>query len=464
MTLAITEVGVVRISITEYLSWRVLQDYNAYAVALKSVYDKRPSNPNNTETLTGADYDAVIAAIQQLSELAKNGRVESNGQQNYVSLLNTDMGETLDLIMRSLKAAGINPSSSTNIPEDEKVALIKSWQSLGGYGVEFILQHAVDILQNESQFVTDDGLVVEKSPTRTLQSMVEVEYVKGANDIIFGELSSLEEASRLTKDILSNLTIVQNIANRVTVHNKEPVFSFPPDYTVLYPEDAAEDIWDKAEEIWNPFDPSTFITPDELEDIYHADLANGTNNFIPYADKIIKAVDDADYFQKIYEKCASAYFAQVSAIPSDTATVDAAIQLLTAKASLSAQMAELEALNPDATRNISGTLAAMINAVLQDVNLYFGPLTPSANPNQLQSSLNLWIIDTQNQPPGQGGEETKVQNNISSAIQAAENLNDTQTEDVRRYLYLFEEFYKSAASVLDIMTSLLEKISTNTKG
>ena len=44
---------------------------------------------------------------------------------------------------------------------------------------------------------------------------------------------------------------------------------------------------------------------------------------------------------------------------------------------------------------------------------------------------------------------------------AASNLNDEQKEDLRRLLFLFEEFYKSASALLAKITQLIEKIGQN---
>ena len=52
-----------------------------------------------------------------------------------------------------------------------------------------------------------------------------------------------------------------------------------------------------------------------------------------------------------------------------------------------------------------------------------------------------------------------IQNNITSAITAGEALNDTKKEELRRFLFIFEEYYKSAAAILNKITQLIERLA-----
>lgn len=53
------------------------------------------------------------------------------------------------------------------------------------------------------------------------------------------------------------------------------------------------------------------------------------------------------------------------------------------------------------------------------------------------------------------------QQNITSAITASQALNDTQKETVRNNLFLFEEFYKSASTVLTMLNQIITKMGQN---
>jgi hypothetical protein len=52
-----------------------------------------------------------------------------------------------------------------------------------------------------------------------------------------------------------------------------------------------------------------------------------------------------------------------------------------------------------------------------------------------------------------------VQGSITTAITAGENLNDTQKEKVRRFMFVFEEYYKSASAILTKITQIIQRMA-----
>ncbi|MEM1282652.1 MAG: hypothetical protein AAGG81_03780, partial [Chlamydiota bacterium] len=60
---------------------------------------------------------------------------------------------------------------------------------------------------------------------------------------------------------------------------------------------------------------------------------------------------------------------------------------------------------------------------------------------------------------GQAQNAGSFEQNITLAMTAAQGLNNTQTEQVRGYLFTFEEYYKSASSVLTSLTQLIQKFA-----
>ncbi len=57
------------------------------------------------------------------------------------------------------------------------------------------------------------------------------------------------------------------------------------------------------------------------------------------------------------------------------------------------------------------------------------------------------------------GRSGDFQKNLTTAIVSGEALNDKKKEELRRFLFIFEEYYKSAAALLNKMTQLIEKIA-----
>lgn len=74
--------------------------------------------------------------------------------------------------------------------------------------------------------------------------------------------------------------------------------------------------------------------------------------------------------------------------------------------------------------------------------------------NDLSSvTIKQWIEDAS------AGADGDKQRHLSNAITSSESFNDTQREELRRVMFTFEEFYKSATSLLSRMTQLIEKMA-----
>jgi len=88
----------------------------------------------------------------------------------------------------------------------------------------------------------------------------------------------------------------------------------------------------------------------------------------------------------------------------------------------------------------------------------------SVNPNfaAYNSAINKWIVQGYNNVNGVGTASAGViQGDLTKAITAGESLNTTQTEAVRNYLFIFQEFYSSATSMLQTISSLLKTMADN---
>jgi hypothetical protein len=71
-----------------------------------------------------------------------------------------------------------------------------------------------------------------------------------------------------------------------------------------------------------------------------------------------------------------------------------------------------------------------------------------------------WITDNYNKTATVGVTSAGlIQQHITDAITAGQSLNTTQTESVRNFLYLFEEYYKSASAVLQAISQLIQKMA-----
>lgn len=141
--------------------------------------------------------------------------------------------------------------------------------------------------------------------------------------------------------------------------------------------------------------------------------------------------------------------------------------LLTNKATLSAQLATLLDLNKD-SKNDPNSLYSMTNKVYLDlkntlVTQQGVPITTSTQYGAAFSGLAKWLLDGYQKAPGTAGatQAGQYQQNITFAVTAAQSLNSQQQQKVSNYLFVFEEFEKSAAAILQQLTQIIQHIAQN---
>jgi len=413
MSFSIESIGLVTVNPAEYRDPTLVNQYLSNMYVLKKVLD-RAQTPSYVTTT--ADYDAVIAAVQNLTVLAKDGIVNGSGASTFVSYLNADMAQDLDNVMRTLNVVGLPPPPSIALSDTEKVQLIKEWQSLSGFGFNTIINSAISRVDTFTTVdpTTHQVIVVHPSSGRTLQSMLELEYIRTSNDMLTTNLNSLQSALDITGGIVDVLTSLQNLANQQSVTTKNP-----------------------------------FVMPTAT------DLAT---------------------FKKLYSAAASAYFTQL--FPQANLLGSAAGQLYGLKLALGSKLALLPS-GAYAAAAPAGTLANSIYKVLKDISDQFvatSQMVPNPNfANLYQTNLPLfnqyyslsaynWVSDGQTTAITTSGAQGKmgaIQGNLAAAISNTENLNETQRDDVRRYLYIFQEFYKSASTMLQLITDAIQKMGKN---
>lgn len=140
-------------------------------------------------------------------------------------------------------------------------------------------------------------------------------------------------------------------------------------------------------------------------------------------------------------------------------------QLVAARAALSAQISALSAIatlagaDPD-----SSLLLQNLHAVREDLRASFrtssGEIQTTTSLNSAMSGLKAWLFDNYNKRnTPDAALAGQYQNNITAAITAGQSLNDTQKQQVQRYLYVFEEYYKSASSILQKLSQVIEQVA-----
>ena len=236
----------------------------------------------------------------------------------------------------------------------------------------------------------------------TLQAFIELVYVKTANDVLVQHLGSLENALSTTQKGMDILTQLQNLKNQV-----------------------------------KPVGKSTFN--------YNMDPFR-LSGFIPVPGGTVAG----------YQSAANDFFGKpVKVAPNYGAGGSAAF--LASMASLRAQIVnslipQLSAITPrTAGQEDSNSLLAKMRVVLNDID------TTNATTS---AGAVAWLTDQYNISENAAVTSAGIlQQHITNAITAGESLNTTQTESVRNFLQIYEEYYKSASAVLTAISQIIQKMA-----
>lgn len=253
----------------------------------------------------------------------------------------------------------------------------------------------------------------------TEQALVELVYVRTANEILGASMASLESALNISQSVLNILQALQNLKNYITVNS-------PGTFTFSYNDAGLNRSFSRT-----TFDNSSF--------------------------KVTQGVQSAtiDEYQNVYQSMASAYFGKpidpVLNLPAGTTLADAQTQFNQIYQNIGTMITKLQTITPVANQNDPGTLLFQLKQVQKDM------IGTAANAG---ANFSTWVLDNYNNFT-QGGSSNAgaLQANITTAITAAQSLNDSQKEDVRRFLFIFQEYYQSASAILSKITQIIEKMA-----
>lgn len=148
-------------------------------------------------------------------------------------------------------------------------------------------------------------------------------------------------------------------------------------------------------------------------------------------------------------------------------------QLLQTRNKLMSELVALQASTPKVPSGAAdghltfdpNSLYSKIQAVLNDMNKNLtangaGPVTATSPQTAQLQAFNRWMLDNYDKAVNaQASQAGAMQQNITFAIVAAQSLNDSQKSNVQNFMFVFEEYYKSASAILTTITDLINKIS-----
>lgn len=248
------------------------------------------------------------------------------------------------------------------------------------------------------------------SSAHSLQAYIELVYIRSGNEIMTEKMLELENNMTTTQTVMDSLTRIQELKNLI---EPVPKGTFPLQLSVGVP------------------------------------IVVGTSVFIP-----------GDITQDQYVSAASAFFGtpvQVTASFSSlnstgTGTiVDFLAKLNTVRSAIALQIAQLSAFTP---RLPDGSEDS--NSLLAKLRIVYAETNGITN----QSTALNWILDKYNDTGTSTVTDAgDIQQHITEAITAGQSLNATQTEDLRSFMYLFEEYYKSASAILQAISQIIQKMA-----
>ena len=507
----------------------------------------------NFEDLTPEDALELWEAVNELKNAAANGIDRATGQpvppgqepQERVFFLTIEMGSALNRLIKSLDSVGFDTINPPDISDPNLVTQMRRWQDLDDVGLRDILVRMGNAIGSN----------------RTLQALIELEYVKAGNDLIGAQLEELDEALKLTKEILDTLGLAQSLHNKISsatrsVNNEEDeFFTWVPDKIQWNPQQlnladfpssaaSAVNIYnqhvgfyiyrrDKINEFLENEDIERPLR--KLDDIAELrklieDYNNDARALEIYRNELNDLVNDEDlkvtiqipelqvpppinvlredsqgdrrrfasgggdlgYSVRVFDQTPpppgsrDADFIDTFNNPEEyTRAIDSALdrafkdplgtvidvteadinQFIRLQNELVQHKDRLKQLNPDSPliERLETLLSDMTQApanrpvAMTDTGFIIGD-----NAEDPLNRLLFWISDgyhvRDNIDAGVN------QRHLTEAITNAQGLNDTQKEDLRRFIYLFEQFYKSSSSMLQAIDRMINKMAQNIKG
>jgi hypothetical protein len=297
----------------------------------------------------------------------------------------------------------------------------------------------------------------------TEQALIELVYIQTANNLIGGAMGNLDSALNATQSILNILQALQNLHNDITVTSKS---AFPFNY--------------KTGSILSPLLTAATTKQGTPTVFSHTTLIGGATGgitkttttpervtFGPRATVFVSAgvnkqrttqlginADGITAYQQIYNKLASAYFGQAINPTFVFSSINApgyasfSSELQTLKNKLRVEISVLTKQTPPSARSDPQSLLGTLRKVYTDL------------PSNFQfSTVEKWALDNYNQQSSLSSQAGNIENDLTTAITAAQSLNDTQKENVREFLFIFQEYYQSAAAVLSTITQVIQMMA-----
>ncbi len=267
-----------------------------------------------------------------------------------------------------------------------------------------------------------DG-VSDQVQNHTEQAAIELVYIKQANQIIGNAMDNLTSAMNASQSALNLLSMLQEFHNQLSVSTPS---NFPFNFQTGQPTTAflALGGYTTQTSALKTILPGTSLTS-------FSQLTN-----LP-----------ASTYQTIYEKIASVYYGTAINPTANSLTNSQAnlTSILNVRAELLQEMKKLSSMT-SALQKGNGSLLFSLKTVYNELPTDF-------------NSYKNWVLDDYASKNGMSSARGKIEADLTTAITAAQSLNNTQTENVREFLFVFQEYYQSAAAILSTITTTISDMA-----
>lgn len=445
----------------EYTTSQVAQTYFNNLLPFVTVLNLNQSS----EVASAGNLASVVTALENLLSLAFSGISIPNitgGGGTTQSYMNASMAENLNAFLASFQGvSGFTSFSNLTLQQ------LQSWQSLGaqdtsiGQNINIALGDALSPSAATALGLNAVG-VIGQDPTQTFQSLVELDYVETGNAVLTAALGSLQSALSVTQNVMNTLDDLQGLHNDINVVG--PISSFVT-YAAAFPTGSfsavSGRVYSYAFSYNSPEGATTFAAEyNQLASAYFGQpitpiLGSGF---------AIGEIGGTTFQQGMVELVGvyTGLVQEIAALSAQTGGADGTDTLLY-------QLKQVQSDLKPVVTNAQSPNGIITSAFLNSALIGYSDASGTAGNNFGKSVLVLmqlhfqnWVLDGYSTMSDANGTTAgAIQTNITSAITASENLNDTQKEDVNNYLFIFQEYYKSASDILTAITQIIEQMAKN---
>lgn len=374
---------------------------------LKTMYNwaqMRSVLPNGTQV----EDDTLIPP-----DLLDGYTLQSNPDPNKpasATTMNMYMAQKLGQFFAILRTAGYEVTDA--VPDQN--ALLTAIQNIQTSPNLYPASNAINAAITITQQAHVTGMAAA-TQSESLQQALMVDYISVGNELLSNQLGLLNTAINTNSTVLSYLNSLQDLMNQ---KNPETFI----------------------QQLGSLFSSSGGVIPDANYESYETQTFNqtlGTNALYTDSSLVtyVAAHPDVSFSQA---------FSTSIATPGSTTFVT----------SIDTIIANLQALNQQigaAAGSSNGVSSAGgVTTALTQLITDFQNIKNSSTP-----TIAAWIEDNLTNNSG------TFQTDLNNAMVACQSFNDTQREQLQQTMFVYEEFYKSATSLLENLDQIIKKMASN---